>query len=77
MLCLPIGKLLRLGNLDAQNDGRHFLDALIPDAVLPHYVLQVYETLGRKAVEFLQPPYIVQRGGPYFQYAGIGQDSCQ
>ena len=76
-LGLPVGELLRLGDLETQDDGRHLLDRLVADAVFPDDLLQVHEILRLEAGEPLQPVHVVMDGGAHLDDGGIRQDGAQ
>ena len=62
-LCLPVGKLLRLRDPHAQNDGGHLLDTLVLDAILPNHFLKIHKGLRLEIMVLLKPSHIVRDSG--------------
>ena len=77
LLGFPVGKLLGLRDLEAQDDGGHLLDRLVPDAEFPDDLLQVHEVLRLEAGEFLEAVDVVVDGGAHLEDGGVGQDGAQ
>ena len=77
LLGFPVGKLLGLRDLEAQDDGGHLLDRLVTDAILPDDLLQVHEVLRLETGEFLQAMDVVMDGGAHLDDGRVGQDGAK